>query len=294
MRVVHRSTDHLDLETYKTPAGESLRSFDIPHQVSRGSGANALDQRMRLASTTVGPKEIDLLKESVQFDLGSSALTPAARGTLDSFITTFNGANAHAAHQEIHVDIVGHTSAVGSEADNLQLSKDRADAVSDYLRAHGFVNVDTRVAASGRGETEADARRPRRAQDQRVDLLVDGGARMITALHEFGHAFGLDDEYGTVGDPVAHDAWAKDMTDATGAHLPGAVTEHNAGIMSFGNEVRPRHYATFHHALQTITAKSPWSLGPHKAKWQVQMQCGMPSPPGDWNLPRRDEGTRTA
>jgi outer membrane protein OmpA-like peptidoglycan-associated protein len=288
------AADHMDLETYKTPSGESLRTFDIPHQVSHGSGTDARDQRMRLASTSVGPKEIDLLRESVQFALGSFDLTPAAQTTLDGFIATFNGANAHVAHQEIHVDVIGHTSAQGTEADNQLLSERRATTVQEYLRSHGFVNVATRVLAAGRGEREADQTTPRRASDQRVDLVVDGGARMITAMHEFGHAFGLDDEYGTVGTAPSHDAWARDMTDASGAHLPGAVREHNAGAMSFGTEVRPRHYATFHHALQTVTAQSPWSLGPHKAKWQVQMECGEPSPPGDWNVPKPGTGDRTA
>ena len=288
------ATDHMDLETYKTPSGESLRTFDISHKVSSHSATDARDQSMRLASTSVGPKEVDLLRRSVQFALGRSDLTLAAQRTLDGFIATFNGANAHAAHQEIHVDVIGHTSASGTEVDNERLSLDRANAVREYLRGHGFANVDTRVLTVGRGEREADQSDPRRASDQRVDLVVDGGARMITAMHEFGHAFGLDDEYGTVGTSPDHDAWARDMTDASGAHLPGAVREHNAGVMSFGTEVRPRHYATFHHALQTITAQSPWSLGAHKAKWQVRMECGQPSPPGDWNVPGPDDGERTA
>lgn len=293
-----RPTDHMDLETYKTPAGESLRTYDISHGVTSGSKTNAFDQSMRLASTTLGPKEVDLLGESVQFALNSATLTPAATATLDGFVSTFDGAFpggvAHAAHQEIHVDIIGHASASGEEDYNQTLSEQRAAAVRDYLRDHGFHNVELRVQLAGRGEREADQSDPTRASDQRVDLRVDGGQRMITAVHEFGHAWGVDDEYGTVGETVDHDAWAKDMTDASGAHLPGAVREHNGGIMSFGNEVRPRHYATFHHALQTVTAKSPWSLGLHKAKWQVQMECGAPSPPGDWNVPKRDDPTRIA
>jgi hypothetical protein len=109
---------------------------------------------------------------------------------------------------------------------------------------------------------------------------------MNIAVHEFGHAFGLDDEYGTVGTKPAHHDMARQMTDASGAHLPGAVREHNAGIMSFGTEVRPRHYATFHHALQTVTAKSPWSLGPRRDKTEVESECDRPM--GDFPEPRGD------
>lgn len=281
--------DHMTAEIYKTPPGESLRTFDISHQVGSGSRADPADQTMRLASTTTGPKEYDLLRQSVEFDYNSDVLTGTAIGRLNGFIARFNGAVGNAAHQEVRVEIVGHTSAAGTEKYNLDLSERRANAVRDYLDRNGFANTATRVTITPRGETEADQTQPKRATDQRADLIVDGGERMITAAHEWGHAFGVDDEYVTggtnIGDPVDHDAMTKAMTDANGVHLPGAIKEHNGGIMSFGTEVRPQHYATFHHALTTVTAQSPWSLGLHKPKWQVAMECGAPSPKGDWNLP---------
>lgn len=291
---VKLATDHMALDAFKTPADLSLKTWDIDHEVPPGSHTNPFDQRMRLSSSSLGPKEYELLKKSVLFEFGSSALTPDAKDTLDKFVAKFDGDNTLAAHQEVRVDLIGHASASGEEAYNQKLSQARADTVRAYLHAQGFHNVGTRVISEARGEREADPGDPRKAADQRVDLLVDGGARMVTALHEFGHAFGLEDEYGTVGDPVAHDQWAREMSDASGNPLPGAVTEHNGGIMSLGNQVRPRHYATFHHALQSVTAQSPWALGPHKAKWQVRMECGEPSPPGDWNVPGPDDGTRSA
>ncbi|SIR53964.1 OmpA family protein [Aromatoleum tolulyticum] len=281
--------DHMETETYKLPTGERLLDYGIAQQVGSGSGVDAYDQTMRLASTTTDPREDNLLRRSVFFGLNSDALDGTATGTLNGFINTFNGATAAAAHQEVRVEVVGHTSASGSEAHNLDLSERRAEAVRDYLANNGFANTASRVTITPRGETEADQTQPKLANDQRVDLIVDGGAGMISATHEWGHAFGLDDEYLTggtnIGDPVAHDAMAKAMTDAGGTALPGAITEHNAGIMSFGTEVRPRHYATFHHALTTVTAQSPWSLGLHKPKWQVAMECGAPSPKGDWPTP---------
>lgn len=285
------ATDHLVVEIYKTPPGESLRSFDISHEVGSGSTTDPADQTMRLASTTAGPKEYDLLRQSVEFDYDSDVLTGTAIAALNGFITRFNGAVGNAAHQEVRVEIVGHTSAAGSERYNLDLSRRRAEAVRTHLERNGFANTVGRVRITSRGEAEADPTQPRRASDQRAELVVDGGERMVTAAHEWGHAFGLDDEYVTggtrIGDPVDHDAMTQAMTDADGVHLPGAIKEHNGGIMSFGNEVRPQHYATFHHALATVTAQSPWALGLHKPKWQVAMECGAPSPPGDWPVPAR-------
>lgn len=76
---------------------------------------------------------------------------------------------------------------------------------------------------------------------------------------------------------------ARAMTEASGAQLPGAVREHNAGVMSFGNQVRARHYASFHHALETVTAQQPWSLEPARPKAQVEAGCQLPV--GDFPAP---------
>ncbi|MEQ1568779.1 MAG: OmpA family protein [Myxococcota bacterium] len=270
-------TDHMDVETYKVPDGESLRTFDVSHQVAYGAGDNARDQSMRLASTTLGPKEYDLLRQVVQFDNNSSELTPAAQTSLRSFITTFDGAVGDARHQEIRLELVAHASARGADDYNLRLTEQRAAAVKTFLGDNGFHNVDTRVISTPVGERDADQTDPDKASDRSVELLVDGGGRMVTANHEWGHAFGLDDEYNTVGDRAGHDDLVKQMTDANGVNLPGAINEHNGGIMSYGNEVRPQHYATFHNALQTVTTKSPWSLGTRKPKAQAEAECVDPS-----------------
>ncbi|HET6547243.1 MAG TPA: hypothetical protein VFG79_02220, partial [Solirubrobacter sp.] len=96
-----------------------------------------------------------------------------------------------------------------------------------------------------------------------------------TLAHEFGHAFGLGDEYaGTplvqagpgvpnVGQDATHDNLVKKMVDAGGTPLKGAVCEPTDSIMSVGDVVRPQHYATFHAALTQITQpQGPWALGP--------------------------------
>jgi hypothetical protein len=57
--------DHMELEVYKVPPDQTLRSFDISHQVSHGSGTDARDQQMHLASTTIKPEQ--LLRRSVLF-----------------------------------------------------------------------------------------------------------------------------------------------------------------------------------------------------------------------------------
>jgi hypothetical protein len=65
-----------------------------------------------------------------------------------------------------------------------------------------------------------------------------------------------------MGDDATHDNLVKNMVDAGGVPLKGAVCEPTDSIMSVGDVVRPQHYATFHASLTTITNQSPWALGP--------------------------------
>ena len=291
------ATDHMYLETFKMPTGEYLGDVGTVHRVNPGGAHDPRDQRMSLSSTNLEGNPYELLKFTVHFATGSDVLSDDARRELDRFMRRFQSADAHAAHQEIRVDVIGHASAIGGEILNQDLSDRRIQSVVAYLRSKHFPNIDSRIHPDPRGEREADQGTPDRDEDRRVDLLVDGGERQIAALHEWGHAFGLGDEYpGTgraVGSNAAHHDMAHAMTNASGDRLPGATVERTGGIMASGNDIRPRYYATFHHALQTVTGKSPWSLGLHKEKWEVGMECGEPSPPGDWNPPGETGDTRT-
>jgi hypothetical protein len=70
---------------------------------------------------------------------------------------------------------------------------------------------------------------------RKVDMTPDGGKRQVTAAHEFGHAFGLDDEYGPkfrpgrppTGSLVGHDEVKRDMTEPGDDTPGGAIVENN-------------------------------------------------------------------
>ena len=83
----------------------------------------------------------------------------------------------------------------GTTVDSQGLTDRRAAAVRRFLVDNGFHNVTTRVRDDSRGSAGADPINKDAPADRRVDLLVDGGGRMNTATHGFGHAFGMDDEY---------------------------------------------------------------------------------------------------
>ena len=104
---------------------------------------------------------------SVSFEFDSAKLTEEARRTLDRVAAGLKG------QPSMRVEIAGHTDALGTEAYNLRLSRERATSVRDFL-------VDLGVAASrldvkGYGESkpvadnETDAGR---ARNRRVNFSV--------------------------------------------------------------------------------------------------------------------------
>lgn len=74
-------------------------------------------------------------------------------------------------HPELSIEITGHTDDQGSEAYNLKLSRNRAEAVSDYIETQGIVS--TRIKANGVGEEEPLAPNEdeeSRARNRRVEI----------------------------------------------------------------------------------------------------------------------------
>jgi outer membrane protein OmpA-like peptidoglycan-associated protein len=84
--------------------------------------------------------------EDVQFATKKSQLSPKAKVMLQAL------ANRMERQPNATLDIEGHTDDVGSSDDNLALSVARAQAVKDFLTAHGVEA--TRLSASGFGESQ--------------------------------------------------------------------------------------------------------------------------------------------
>jgi outer membrane protein OmpA-like peptidoglycan-associated protein len=272
--------DHFSIKTVKVPppgSGEAelRRDEQVNSEVAGDADrTNAFDQNMTLGSQDINPSARPLLATvPVFFAHDSAAVTAAERRKIRGFARRWQGAApGTAGSRPASVELNAMTTASGSDAYNADLAQRRADAVRAELTAAGFNNVATRVTANPQGETPAAG--SEEARFRRVDMVPDGGKAQNVAVHEFGHAFGLDDEYGAefgagrpaAGTPVAHDAATKKMTDAGGNALPGAVVENNNNIMSVGGEVQPQHYSTFHEALRAVTGIEEWALGPKQAR----------------------------
>jgi len=113
------------------------------------------------------------LSGQVLFVTGKSELLPAARDQLDQVAAALKD------QADVKPMVVeGYTDSVGSEATNLKLSKDRAEAVRVYLVSKG-VPAD-KITSVGKGKADPVASNDTpdgRANNRRVEIVVAGGAR---------------------------------------------------------------------------------------------------------------------
>ncbi len=107
------------------------------------------------------------------FAPGSAELTASATGELVALVTGVDDVRT--------VRIEGHTDYRGTDADNLALSQDRADAAAAALVDAG---VPARIiTAIGLGETGAHQQSPTDAAmagDRRVDVTIDANVPITT------------------------------------------------------------------------------------------------------------------
>ena len=106
-----------------------------------------------------------LILEGVNFATGKAELTPESQAILDGV------AESLVAHDDIKVQVGGHTDNTGSAAVNKRLSAARAEAVRQYLISKG-VAAD-RLTAAGFGPSKPIASNKTaegRSQNRRVEL----------------------------------------------------------------------------------------------------------------------------
>ncbi len=111
-----------------------------------------------------------VIDEQIQFETGKAIIRPVSYPVLDDVIQVMND------YPQINVRIEGHTDNVGTDETNLTLSKDRADAVFEYMIADG---VDaTRLETVGHGETrpiDTNKTPQGRQKNRRVEFHITKG-----------------------------------------------------------------------------------------------------------------------
>ena len=107
--------------------------------------AKQLEQQMAGTGVTVTPNangNIDLVMPgNITFAFDSASLNPSFRPTLDKLAATMNEYNQNT------VTIAGHTDSVGNPSYNMNLSRDRANSVRNYLVSRGVASNRINVVA---------------------------------------------------------------------------------------------------------------------------------------------------
>lgn len=150
---------------------ERLSRGEIEAGKISATAQEALD-RARLAGKLAEGKlvfETTLADEIANFGFEEALLSAAAKKQLDEFAERLKAEN-----RGVFIEIQGHTDNRGSDEANLRLSRDRAQAVRDYLnQAAGIPLHRLAVAAYGESKPVADNKtREGRARNRRVVLVV--------------------------------------------------------------------------------------------------------------------------
>ncbi|HLO72139.1 MAG TPA: OmpA family protein [Flavipsychrobacter sp.] len=129
---------------------------------------------------------------NLYFDLGSAALTPATKTTLDSLM--YNDV----VYKGRRVSLIGYADMTGEEAANKTLSYKRAKAIANYLHSMGVDTADIDYV-TGLGEITRKNNTPQ-AIDRKVTMIIaqppapptikweDTGRLVATVYFQFGNA----------------------------------------------------------------------------------------------------------
>ena len=141
--------------TFSIPAWDNSKPYRIDLKLKK-TGARIETKRAPL------PRKVETKESKALFAFEKSSLTPEQRQALGDFVATLRLEDVQS------VSLIGYTDETGSEAYNLRLSQQRAEAVGAFLRERG-IDGELIVIEEGRGEI---AGRKSKNLNRRVDIIV--------------------------------------------------------------------------------------------------------------------------
>ena len=106
---------------------------------------------------------------AVNFRVNSAVLSPEAKRQLDDLATKALVSSGYM------IEVAGHTDSTGSDAKNMRLSRDRAEAVVEYLTVTHKIPARRFITPMGYGKSDAvadNATAAGRAQNRRVEVKI--------------------------------------------------------------------------------------------------------------------------
>lgn len=151
----------------------NLHRMSLPSQAAAPAQVNRKNRAAAAATSHGQPspeQRAAITFNTIQFSFGSAELTPGSSETLRNLGNALN----HQLKDEKSFIIEGHTDRTGTRAYNDELSRQRADAVKNYLVREMAVSAD-RLQAVGKGFSEpVDSRNPYAAENRRVVFINPG------------------------------------------------------------------------------------------------------------------------
>jgi outer membrane protein OmpA-like peptidoglycan-associated protein len=161
----------VEAEKARKAAEESDRLRQQAEQEKADLRAQLLQQLNTILATRDTARGLIANMSDVLFKTGSFELLSGARERLAKI------SGIVIAHPGLHLEVEGHTDAVGSDDYNQKLSENRAQAVRDYLIQQGI--PDNAIVSRGLGKTQPVATNDTpdgRQQNRRVELVLSGEA----------------------------------------------------------------------------------------------------------------------
>ncbi|MBY5959615.1 OmpA family protein [Membranicola marinus] len=127
----------------------------------------------------VGEGIVVIFDSGLLFDFDSYDLKPATQANLTEL------AESMKKYEETEIKILGHTDSKGSKSYNKNLSRQRADAVYNYLTTQGIGSA--RLDTQGYGETDpvaSNATDEGRQQNRRVEIVIVANEELKEAAQD--------------------------------------------------------------------------------------------------------------
>lgn len=165
-------------------SGNTALGAIIGAAVGGASGAiigRQMDKQAEEIKKTVPDAKVERIGEgivvefssNVLFGFDKSSISNDAKTSLNKLVVVLDN------YPDTDIEIQGHTDSKGSETYNMNLSKERADAVSSYLNAKGIAN--SRLVIKGFGENTpkySNNTTEGQAENRRVEFLITANEKM--------------------------------------------------------------------------------------------------------------------
>ncbi|TCP07013.1 OmpA family protein [Caldimonas thermodepolymerans] len=148
-------------------ANEALRQQVASAMATRLNPTYTIRNALRVVASEQPLIDEVLRNRIIEFEPGSSVITPQGQRILDELLPTLVQLSAR------QIEVIGHTDSLGARDANIALSFARADAVKNYLVSKGITPSRIGVSGAGPDRPIASNQTPEgRARNRRIEFRI--------------------------------------------------------------------------------------------------------------------------